>query len=75
MVPSNCGRARQARGSLMAIHSRIGKDQDRVPSYGYMGNISCDPALTLSQGLMVFPIVAGCGKIVLWYVNCPIFSS
>ena len=73
-LPSNCDKTRQARGSLMAIHSRNGKHQDQVPSYGYMGNVSCHPALTLSQRLMVLPFVAGCGKSVLWYVNCPIFS-
>ncbi len=34
-----------------------------------MGNVSFYRALMLSQGLMVFPLVAGAGKSVLWYVK------
>jgi len=40
-----------------------------------MGNVSFYHALTLSQGLIVFPLVAGAGKSVLWYVKISKFCS
>ena len=47
---------------------------EEVLSYGSMGNVSCCPAVTLSQRLMD-PFVAGAGKSVFWYVNISIFRN
>ena len=40
-----------------------------------MGNVSFYTALMLSQGLIVFPVEAGAGKSVLWYVKISKFCS
>ena len=57
------------RGSFMTTGSRNGNYPERVPFYGFMGNVGCHLAFTLSQSLMVSPLVAGAGKSIIWYVH------
>ena len=62
-------------GLLRETHSPNGRIRVRARCYGSMGNVSCRPALTSSQRLMPFPVLAGAGKSVLWYVDLSIFLS
>jgi hypothetical protein len=43
------------RGSLKATCSQNGKRKEAIVCYGYMGNVSPRPALTISAKLIAFP--------------------
>jgi hypothetical protein len=52
-------------GLPKAAPSRNGNRPDRVPFYGFMGNVSL-PTSVLSHKLIVFLLIAGAGKSVFW---------
>jgi hypothetical protein len=54
--PAHRGKARPGHGSLTAIRFRNGKNTDPSPFYGFMGNVSCHPALPPSQRLIDLPV-------------------
>jgi hypothetical protein len=59
ILSANHGTPTPEYGSLTAPHSRNGKNLDRVPCSGSMGNVSHGPALILSHILMVLPFRSG----------------
>jgi hypothetical protein len=56
--PADRGTPELASGSFKEIHSLNGKHLEWDPFYGYMANVSCRPAVILSQRLMDFSLIA-----------------
>ena len=70
---ANLNTAEQQHGGYTVKRSQSGSILAQVHSCGYMGSVS-PYAVSISLRLIIFAILAGAGKSVLWYKNLCVFS-
>jgi hypothetical protein len=64
-LPVNRDTRERLSGLSKALPSQNGNRPDQVRFYGFTGNVR-PPTPALSKGLMVFSLIAGAGKSVVW---------